>query len=104
MNPDTNPWVFLFARTVLGFENLGGHTYLRSRRQIEFLTSSNASTSSIWPSFKKVRKNSFGSKYWVSGGFRAPSSHCDRRQAYPLSPVPGPGERRLLYLNSFFFF
>lgn len=41
----------------------GGHTYLRTWRQIESLKSSNSSTSSIWPSFKKVRENGLGLKF-----------------------------------------
>lgn len=59
----------------------GGHTYLRTWRQIEFLKSSNSSTSSIWPSFKKVRENGLGLKFLfpLVGGLRTLSSHPDRR-------------------------
>lgn len=72
--------------TVVGFGNLVDQIHLRSRGQIQFLTSSNPSTSSVCPSFQKVRKVVLGSKYLLSGGLRAAGSHCDGRHSCPPSP------------------
>lgn len=56
---------FSFLRTALGCKNLGGRGVLRSRRQVEFLKSSNSSTWALGSSLKKVRQTKLGMKKLV---------------------------------------